>query len=164
MKRLNLLVVALGMFFSASLAWAQDINFEDLQRPGPGLSQTLTVSGLGKEGQELIQRFSEIDSGRVEASRQARSSSSGSSASSAESSESSSSSGTSSSGWRLVKQYEGGFSEFGFDTAQTIFLIKCGDGREHKIYRDKRGKWGAVGGAWNNSGSSLEDAASKECS
>lgn len=65
--------------------------------------------------------------------------------------------------WKIVRQYEGGFSEFGFDTRHTIFVVRCRSGAEHKLYRDKHGKWGNVGMGFNNSAPSLEMAASQKC-
>ncbi|MFH7041566.1 hypothetical protein ABT392_04515 [Paucibacter sp. JuS9] len=67
------------------------------------------------------------------------------------------------SAWKIVRQYEGGFSEFGFDTRHTIFVVRCRSGAEHKLYRDKNGKWGSVGAGFNNSAASLEMAASQKC-
>lgn len=93
--------------------------------------------------------------------QQNRSRGSGSSASSSTSSNTAS---VLAGSWKLIKQYEGGFSDFGMDTRRTIFLIKCGKGAEHKMYQNDRGKWGAVGGVWNNAASSLEEAAIKQCS
>lgn len=65
--------------------------------------------------------------------------------------------------WKLVRQYKGGFAEFGFDANYTIFLIRCSGGTEHRMYRDKNAKWGATGLGGNNSFSSLEEAAARKC-
>lgn len=65
--------------------------------------------------------------------------------------------------WKIIRQYEGGFSEFGFDTRHTIFVVRCRSGADHKLYRDKNGKWGSVGMGSNHSAPSLEMAASQKC-
>ncbi|MCW2312082.1 hypothetical protein M2244_001820 [Rhodoferax antarcticus] len=65
--------------------------------------------------------------------------------------------------WKLIRQYQGGFAEFGFDATHTIFLIRCSGGAEHKMYRDKNAKWGAIGLGGNNSFSSMEAAAARKC-
>lgn len=66
-------------------------------------------------------------------------------------------------GWKVVKSYEGGFSEFGLSQTRTIFVVRCGGGAEYKVYRDDRNKWGAIGLGGNNSAATLEEAASKKC-
>ena len=66
--------------------------------------------------------------------------------------------------WKLVKQYEGGFADFGFAANHTIHLVRCRNGAEHKLYRDGKGKWGSIGLGGNNSAPSFEMAASLKCS
>lgn len=65
--------------------------------------------------------------------------------------------------WKLLKTYDGGFAEFGFDHRSTIYVVRCRSGSEIKIYRDKKVLWGTVGLGWNNSSSTFEDAANKYC-
>jgi hypothetical protein len=52
-------------------AVAQDINFDDLRRPGSGLRATATVGGVAKEGHDFVARFNEVDRGRLEERRSA---------------------------------------------------------------------------------------------
>jgi hypothetical protein len=56
---------------SSMAASAQDINFDDLRRPGPGLRATATVAGVSKEGYDFMARFNEVDRGRLEERRSA---------------------------------------------------------------------------------------------
>ena len=80
--------------FAMTVASAQqDINFDDLKRQGRPLTKTLVVEGAGRDGQGLLQQFSEVDDARVETRRQLFSSTN--SSSSAASSGSPASSGTS---------------------------------------------------------------------
>jgi hypothetical protein len=65
--------------------------------------------------------------------------------------------------WKLVKQYEGGFADFGFAANHTIHLVRCRNGTEHKLYRDAKGKWGSLGLGGNNSAPSFELAAGQKC-
>ena len=67
----------LHSLFSLSVAFAmtvaraqQDINFDDLKRQGRPLTKTLVVEGAGRDGQGLLQQFSEVDDARVETRRQ----------------------------------------------------------------------------------------------
>jgi hypothetical protein len=63
------------VFLPTKTIHAQEINFNDLQRAGGGLSISSTVSGLASEGSSYVSRFSEIDSGRVSSYRQSSSTS-----------------------------------------------------------------------------------------
>lgn len=65
--------------------------------------------------------------------------------------------------WKMIKKYEGGIADFGFDWRSTVYVIRCGSGAEKKIYQDKKGLWGTVGLGANNASSTLEDAAAKYC-
>ena len=69
----------------------------------------------------------------------------------------------SASGWKFKKQYEGGFAEFGLDERRMIYVIECGSGHDRSLYQDKKGKWGKLGGIWNNEYSSIEKAADDAC-
>ncbi|MEW5995496.1 MAG: hypothetical protein AB1744_14025, partial [Candidatus Zixiibacteriota bacterium] len=57
------LLVAVG---GGSAVSAQELNLEDLKRPGKPLVERYTIPGLASEGKRLISRFSEIDDRRVE--------------------------------------------------------------------------------------------------
>jgi len=65
--------------------------------------------------------------------------------------------------WKVIKKYEGGFADFGFDWHSTVYVVRCGSGAEKKIYSDKKGLWGTVGLGGNNGSSTFEDAANKNC-
>lgn len=118
---------------------AQDINFDDLQRQGPGLSKTLSVPGLKAEGSRYLTQFDGIDTGRVEAARErARSyqSNSGSSSSSSEPArDTGRAAGVSS---MQQRRYDNvGRSTVGYD-------LKCNNGKRETIYRsawDDDGDW-----------------------
>lgn len=99
--------VSILFVFISTITYSQDINFEDLNRAGPGLVKFATITGLASDADSYTKAFTETDSSRREASRQASSSyssSSGSSNSSNSSRSSSSGGGSSSSGsyskWR----------------------------------------------------------------
>lgn len=76
------IIFIVPLFASFQLAIGQDINFDDLQRPGPALVQSKSISGLVSEGNSYMRQFSETDSARIEARRQASASYSSSSSSS----------------------------------------------------------------------------------
>lgn len=44
---------------------AQDINFDDLRKPGPGLKANAVVGGVARESAELMARFPEVDRSRL---------------------------------------------------------------------------------------------------
>jgi hypothetical protein len=50
---------------------AQDVNFDDLRKPGPGLRATAVIPGIAKEGSDIVARFGEVDRGRIEERRAA---------------------------------------------------------------------------------------------
>jgi hypothetical protein len=54
-----------------SALFAQDVNFDDLRKPGPGLSATAVINGIAKEGSDIVSRFNEVDRGRLEERRAA---------------------------------------------------------------------------------------------
>lgn len=58
-------------------ALAQDINFDDLRRPGKPLSKSYTVKGAGAEGASAIMKFGDIDTRRVERTKSSGSGGSG---------------------------------------------------------------------------------------
>ena len=97
---------SLSVAFAMTVASAQqDINFDDLKRQGRPLTKTLVVDGAGRDGQGLLQQFSEVDDARVETRRQFfSSSSSGSNSSSSSSSTGRSSSSSSKSNERQASK------------------------------------------------------------
>lgn len=48
------------------LAFAQDINFDDLRRAGTPLVKSYTINGAGAEGRSAVMKFGDIDTQRVE--------------------------------------------------------------------------------------------------
>jgi hypothetical protein len=70
------------LVFISTITGAQDINFEDLHKAGPGLVKFATITGLASDADSYTKSFTDTDSSRREASRQASSSSSSSSGSS----------------------------------------------------------------------------------
>jgi len=82
--------LSLGLVVQKGLA--EDINFSDLQRPGPGLSRSASVPGLAKEGAIFVSRFNEVDSARIEDLKRARAAAASYSSSSSSTSSSSSNS------------------------------------------------------------------------
>lgn len=56
------------------LAFAQDINFDDLRRAGTPLAKSYTISGAGAEGRSAVMKFGDIDTQRVEEHNARRSS------------------------------------------------------------------------------------------
>lgn len=80
-----------AIFLGISMTiFAQEINFDDLQRPGSELSRTATISGLAAEGLRYRDQFIGNDDVRIEEANQARSRYSSSSSSSSSGSSSSS--------------------------------------------------------------------------
>lgn len=70
-----------------SAAQAQDnINFQDLARPGPPVIKRYTVTGLEADGRSYLAKFDGVDTERIEARRAMMSSGSGQSSSSSSSS------------------------------------------------------------------------------
>lgn len=141
-------------------AHSQDINFDDLQRQGPALSVTLSVPGLGAEGYRFLSQFNDIDSGRVQEARE-RAKAYQNSASSEGSTE-----GTNrnvSGQWTLVRTYDGGFADFGLDKHRPVSVIKCGNGRERKVFQGNNGKWGTGSFFSNHSASTFEQGAKEAC-
>lgn len=65
------LPAVLLFWLAGNAAFAQDINFDDLRRPGPGLRATATVGGVAKEGHDFVGRFNEVDRVRLEERRAA---------------------------------------------------------------------------------------------
>ncbi len=59
------------MGYLPAAVWAQDVNFDDLRKPGPGLRATAVIGGLAKEGSDIVSRFGEVDRGRLEERRAA---------------------------------------------------------------------------------------------
>jgi hypothetical protein len=51
---------------------AQNVDFDDLRKPGPGLRATAVIGGLGKEASDLVARFNEVDRARIEERRAAQ--------------------------------------------------------------------------------------------
>jgi hypothetical protein len=62
---------AAPLLIVSATSFAQDINFDDLRRPGPGLRAAATVAGVAKEGHDFVARFNEVDRGRLEERRAA---------------------------------------------------------------------------------------------
>ncbi len=91
MKRLRVLCIVLIAIVSIS-NYAQDINFDDLQRSGSPLAKNVSINGLAAEGLRYRDQFIRNDDVRVEEYNQALSRYSSSSSSSSGSSSSSSSS------------------------------------------------------------------------
>ncbi len=61
-----------GLIGSLSITvLAQDVNFDDLRKPGPGLRATAVIGGIAKEGSDIVARFGEVDRGRLEERRAA---------------------------------------------------------------------------------------------
>lgn len=160
MNKLIKLVCLASLFISMQLATAQEINFDDLQRPGIPLVQSKTIGGLASEGSSYMRQFSETDSARIEAARQARASYSSSSGSSTSSS--SSSSNNSSGSWKRVRTYQGGFSQFGLAKHKTVHVIQCGNGRNTELYQLDNGKWTTFS-TWFDATSTFESAANSAC-
>ncbi len=50
---------------------AQDVNFDDLRKPGPGLRASALIGGIAKEGSDIVARFGEVDRARLEERRAA---------------------------------------------------------------------------------------------
>lgn len=63
MKALSIL--ALGLLLDSTPSLAQELDVNDLRRPGPPLVERYTIPGLGGEGRSIIQRFGEVDDQRV---------------------------------------------------------------------------------------------------
>lgn len=59
--------------FICSIAASQDINFDDLKRPGRPLSISATTSGLADEARNHMSQFDEVDTGRRESLAASRS-------------------------------------------------------------------------------------------
>ena len=76
------------------------------------------------------------------------------------SSSGSSNSNASKNGWKFIKQYEGGFAEFGLGNRYTISLIECATRNRHRMYNNNG--WRSVD-AVGKQGDSFEEAASKVC-
>lgn len=95
MKRLRILCIVLIAIVSIS-NYAQDINFDDLQRSGSPLAKIVSINGLAAEGLRYRDQFIRNDDVRVEEYNQALSRYSSSSSSSSGSSSSSSSSSSNS--------------------------------------------------------------------
>lgn len=74
--------VSIFLVFISTITGAQDINFEDLHKAGPGLVKFATITGLASDADSYTKSFTDTDSSRREASRQASSSYSSSSGSS----------------------------------------------------------------------------------
>ena len=103
MKRLRILCIVLIAIVSIS-NYAQDINFDDLQRSGSPLAKIVSINGLAAEGLRYRDQFIRNDDVRVEEynqalSRYSSSSSSGSGSSSSSSSSSSNGNSRSSSSY-----------------------------------------------------------------
>ncbi len=157
-SRLAGLAALLLMTCSAALAQTpadKPLNFDDLARTGLNPTSSFRAQGVAHQVNELVNGLGNSHN----AERDARRSSSSSSSSSTSSSPSKSDGAA----WKILKQYEGGFAEFGMGTRHTIVVIRCRSGAEHKLYRDGKGKWGSVGLGGNNSAPSFEVAAGQKC-
>lgn len=119
----HILWILLCMLVAASVE-AQDLNFNDLKRPGKPLVKSYTIQGVGSEGNRYIRNFNEVDSSRVsvkEASRSA--SSSGVSASTSTSTSTSS---------KNVSEPNGNF-ECKFVCSKFVSLVSSDTSPEQKI-------------------------------
>lgn len=65
--------------------------------------------------------------------------------------------------WKVLRSYTGGFVDFGFAGNHTIYVVRCGNGREYKIYQNGSGRWGSIQSLSNPSAPSLEAAAAALC-
>lgn len=137
MRALRTLLVLFALFMNALCSLAQDINFEDLQRAGPGLVQTKIVSGLASEGEAYMKQFTETDSSRREAASQARRSySSGSSSST-----------SNSAAWTILGQEDGGGLAHWY---RKKVRVQCNKGRPGEIltiHLLNSGQWQEVYGS-----------------
>lgn len=160
--RVLLAIAVLGSL--SVLARAQDIDkLLDAQNKPAKTTSTVDASvnkTANESAQAVATRHAELEKRRREMAAAAAADKAYVDRSSTNSNPSTAATG---SAWKIVRQYEGGFSEFGFDTRHTIFVVRCRSGAEHKLYRDKNGKWGSVGAGFNNSAASLEMAASQKC-
>lgn len=130
MSKFILSMIAFVLFNVSQIAFAQDINFDDLQRPGPGLVQSKSVGGLASEGSTYMRQFSETDSARIEAARQARASYSSSSSSS---SGSSSSNSSSSKGSGVASVRSETYDNVGRRTEG--YWVECRSGSKTRVFR-----------------------------
>lgn len=62
-------IVIFGVVLASAPSLAQELDVNDLRRPGPPLVERYTIPGLGSEGRSIIQRFGEVDDQRVANSR-----------------------------------------------------------------------------------------------
>jgi hypothetical protein len=132
------------------------ITFLTLPQFAYSEGKSFKVEGVYEEGSKQAQQLMENEDRYADSENAQRQS-----ANSSASTSSSSNSSNSKSGWKFIKQYEGGFAEFGLDTYRTVFIIECGNGRQYKMYMRKNGKWGGLDGG--NGGNSFEEAASNTC-
>jgi hypothetical protein len=66
-----MLVASLLGLLQIQIALGQNIDFDDLRKPGPVLRSDIILPGIGKEGIDIAARFNEIDRKRLEERRQA---------------------------------------------------------------------------------------------
>ena len=141
MRALKTLSFFFVLLMNASFLLAQDINFEDLQRAGPGLVQIKTVSGLASEGEAYMKRFTETDSSRREAASQARASYSSSSSSSA----------SNSPAWTILGQEDGGGLAHWYRKKVRVQCNKGRPGETLTIHLLNNGQWQEVYGSRESS-------------
>lgn len=67
------LTASLLLIFPA-VSHAQEINFNDLRKPGPTFEKSYKISGGYSDGVSAISKFSDVDTHRVERSQQQRAS------------------------------------------------------------------------------------------
>lgn len=126
------------------LAFAQDINFDDLRRAGTPLVKSYTINGAGAEGRSAVMKFGDIDTQRVEEHNARRSSYAAAGGGGVSTSSNSASSGSTSSGNTAKSSSPSRGVERITDNGRLSGVpshrVQCRSGSSHIVYY-KNGTW-----------------------
>lgn len=126
------------------LAFAQDINFDDLRRTGTPLVKSYTVTGAGAEGSGAVMKFGEIDNRRVDEANARRRQYAASGGGSAPTSNSNTKNGSSTSSGTAKNSAPARGVERITDNGKLSGVpshrVQCRSGSSHIIYY-KNGTW-----------------------